>query len=618
MLTHRGWWFFATVLAMLAAGLAAGAGTVTLIALTLLAWFLGQWLTFAVRNRRLPAVVSVERELLDERGPVKTVWARLPVTVRVRLRCGAALHFPFVSMIDRVPILARRRAGDFFADGALSKDEPLETEYRIECAAPGRLRFDGVKVRCADLHGFFAHQTFVRAIVTYGVLPPLAGAGGHIPSVKRHNLIPLMGHHPHRRPGSGSELLDLRDYLPGDPPKTIAWKASARRGRLMTKEFDSEVPVRCTLFVDTSNSVRVGAVGRNALARVVEIAAAVAQANASARDLTGLCLFDENGVRHLVRPGRGPAHLVKLTNLLADAADLFPRSGQAPLALMLPLAYGVLQDLYPDWLDADINSWPFWLPFWSPQPWYTIPGPRWKARWWWAWPVVRTLGLLMRLRLGTLLGNFFRVFVPQQYRWRKQVAAVLSVHYGLGPGGLALLLEDDEQCGQYVQRFLAEHQVPCPVAFYDAQGRYLFGAPGKIDVLANALTRAVLCGRDNELFVLLVDLLETGPHLEKLLRAVRVALSRHHQVVVICPWPAGVDVPARRPARPERQGEASRPNLQDFLSQASALRLQQAFAHVRHAFGRLGVPVLCAAEDEAVGLILQRMQRLRSTERGVR
>ena len=31
---------------------------------------------------------------------------------------------------------------------------------------------------------------------------------------------------------SGSELLDLRDYIPGDAPKMIAWKASARRDRL--------------------------------------------------------------------------------------------------------------------------------------------------------------------------------------------------------------------------------------------------------------------------------------------------------------------------------------------------------------------------------------------------
>ncbi|MFX9065594.1 hypothetical protein ABTN38_19505, partial [Acinetobacter baumannii] len=64
----------------------------------------------------------------------------------------------------------------------------------------------------------------------------------------------------------------------------------------------------------------------------------------------------------------------------------------------------------------------------------------------------------------------------------------------------------------------------------------------KIEVLSGALLRAVSQGRDNELFVLLADLLELTEHLGPLLRAVKVALARHHQVMVVCPWP--VDVPA--------------------------------------------------------------------------
>src|SRR5207244_7249384 len=114
MLTHRGWWFFLMVLALLTVGLAARSGTVTLIALTLLSWFLGQWLAFVVRAGRVRSLVSVRRQLLDEQGPVKTLWARLPVTVHVSLSCEN-IALPFVSVIDRVPILAERREGDCFA-----------------------------------------------------------------------------------------------------------------------------------------------------------------------------------------------------------------------------------------------------------------------------------------------------------------------------------------------------------------------------------------------------------------------------------------------------------------------------------------------------------------------
>src|SRR5262249_56910549 len=134
-----------------------------------------------------------------------------------------------------------------------------------------------------------------------------------------NRLLPP-GIHRRRRPGSGSELLDLRDYLPGDPPKTIAWKVSARRDRLITKEYESEVPVRCTLFIDTSDSVRLGPPGQNALAHLVDLAATVAQADVEAHDWTGLCLFDETHVTTYLRPARGAGHLLQLLNVLADAS----------------------------------------------------------------------------------------------------------------------------------------------------------------------------------------------------------------------------------------------------------------------------------------------------------
>ncbi|MBS0569739.1 MAG: DUF58 domain-containing protein [Proteobacteria bacterium] len=36
----------------------------------------------------------------------------------------------------------------------------------------------------------------------------------------------------------GDELATLREYQSGDPPRNIAWKASARRGELLVKEFE--------------------------------------------------------------------------------------------------------------------------------------------------------------------------------------------------------------------------------------------------------------------------------------------------------------------------------------------------------------------------------------------
>jgi hypothetical protein len=198
-------------------------------------------------------------------------------------------------------------------------------------------------------------------------------------------------------------------------------------------------------------------------------------------------------------------------------------------------------------------------------------------------------------------------------RWRKRLAAVLSLRYDLGPGGIGLLLEDDRQFALLAQRFLTDHQVPYSLPLYDSTGCYLFASAGKVAVLARTLMQSVSRGHDNELFVLLVDLAELSDQLEPLLRAVRVTLARHHQVVVVCPWPLGLPLPANDPFPASRAVRST--GLHGHLQRATTLRFQRAFQGVRRAFVRLGVPVIWAAGDDSVPLILERMNRLRGLGR---
>ncbi|HEV3260483.1 MAG TPA: DUF58 domain-containing protein [Gemmataceae bacterium] len=651
MLTARGWWFLLIVLALLALALLWPNEPVALLALTLGLWFLWQWLSFAVRARLVSRRLWVERQLHDDHGPVATLWAGRTFQVRVALRLSGGLSLPYVAVTDRVPFETELDAGEPRTEGAVAADQALELEYRLRCPAAGRVRFEGVGIQLADAQGLFYHATFVSGVALLRVLPPLADAEGHTATVKRHNLLPPPGIHRLRRPGSGSELLDLRDYLPGDPPKTIAWKVSARRDRLITKEFESEVPVRCTLFVDTSNSVRLGPPGKNALARLVEIAATVAQAAAGTRDLTGLCLFDEAGAE-VIRPARGSRHLVHLLNALTEAAGLAPTTGHAKPHRLLPLAHAFAQEVYPELMSHDLNRVPFWLPWLAPQPAYTQREPTLDdrayrflpaflvlyifislcviglgvagiTRWflagepgpYLAWAV---LGLVAFSLIVVLLVIPLKLFFPRhrrRYQWRKRLAALLSVQYGLAPGGLAVLMEDDEQFYRHVQRFLADHHVPYSLPFYDRRGRYLFAAPGKVDVLAGTLLRAVGKGHDNELFVLLADLLELTGHLEPLLGAVKVALSRHHRVMVICPWPPGVPLPGAGDdddAEMGRHGDGRRARgVAEAVRRGTVRRFHRAFQQLRRTFARLRVPVICARRGDPARLIISRLDWLR-------
>jgi hypothetical protein len=223
--------------------------------------------------------------------------------------------------------------------------------------------------------------------------------------------------------------------------------------------------------------------------------------------------------------------------------------------------------------------------------------------------------------LLALLGGIVRLLPGNRgrhYVQRKRLAALLAVRYGLGPGGLAQLLENEDALAVHLQRFLAEHQVPYPVSLYDDKGHYLFASPEKVQTLSRALLAAVGKGHDNELFVLLADLLELEEGLEPLIRAIKVARARHHRVLIVCPWPPGVPPPGERPRRRRHASRHGKEWLRHALLDAMFSRLYQAYRKLRRSFARLGVQVVCAENADSVALILRRLDQLRAMQRGIR
>src|SRR5262249_37033780 len=333
------------------------------VGLSLLAWFLWEWAQFAYRLYYVVPTLTLHRELHDERKAVPILWAQGEFDVRVRVRVEAA-DLPYVVLSAWVPAAAKLAGGSDEEVVALDPDRPVLLSYRLKCPLPGELRFEGVRVRVADRQGFFYHRTLIRDGLTYYVLPRLTGAEGKRRGAKKFNIFPPPGVHRLKRPGGGSELLDLRDYIPGDPPKMIAWKPSARKDKLFTKEFESEVPVRCTLFVDASESTRLGA-KRTKLTRLVNLAAGVAEATVADRDHAGLVVFDEHDSR-VMRPKRSRRHVIDMLHLLAEAASRpTPPGPFADPTAPARLAYPLANELYPDLMRRRTNTLPgrmFWCP----------------------------------------------------------------------------------------------------------------------------------------------------------------------------------------------------------------------------------------------------------------
>jgi len=110
-----------------------------------------------------------------------------------------------------------------------------------------------------------------------------------------------------RRPrGAGLEIRELREFAVGDPYKHIAWQATARRGYLMVREFETDARLSAWLIIDVSPSMYWGAPGKAPVDRAVSVAAMAADALLRGRDRVGLILVDHR-VRLVVEPGQGAA-----------------------------------------------------------------------------------------------------------------------------------------------------------------------------------------------------------------------------------------------------------------------------------------------------------------------
>src|SRR5438445_4963267 len=112
MLTSRAWWFLLVVLSLLALGLfdeppwRGGRGahlTLILVTLTLLLWFLGEWLLFVLRVSDAVPALHVRRELHDAHGAVDTLWAGRSFQVLVQLQLRHWGSLPYLKLTDQVP-----------------------------------------------------------------------------------------------------------------------------------------------------------------------------------------------------------------------------------------------------------------------------------------------------------------------------------------------------------------------------------------------------------------------------------------------------------------------------------------------------------------------------------
>lgn len=119
-----------------------------------------------------------------------------------------------------------------------------------------------------------------------------------------------------RSAGAGAEILQLRDYRRGDPLRNIDWKASARRGRLISRDMSEDQHLEVIIAIDAGRASGLGAGEVDRLGLSVNIAARLAQRAVALDDSVGVLVFASQPMAALA-PARGDAAVHRIRELLA-------------------------------------------------------------------------------------------------------------------------------------------------------------------------------------------------------------------------------------------------------------------------------------------------------------
>ena len=130
-----------------------------------------------------------------------------------------------------------------------------------------------------------------------------------------------------RERGLGRDFESLREYLDGDDLRDVCWTATARRGQLVTRRYQTERSQAVWIVLDAGRLLR-GRIlddaevhnrrGHSKLDYACSTAVALAQLALFSGDRVGLLVYGQN-VQQRVLPGRGHAHLRQIVEALAQA-----------------------------------------------------------------------------------------------------------------------------------------------------------------------------------------------------------------------------------------------------------------------------------------------------------
>ena len=117
--------------------------------------------------------------------------------------------------------------------------------------------------------------------------------------------------------GRGMAFSEVREYMPGDPIRSIDWNVTARLNHPYVKVFEEEREITMMLIVDVSASENFGSKSMLKREMITEVAAVLAFSAVQNNDKIGIIFFSDR-IEKYIPPKKGKSHILRIIRELID------------------------------------------------------------------------------------------------------------------------------------------------------------------------------------------------------------------------------------------------------------------------------------------------------------
>jgi uncharacterized protein (DUF58 family) len=250
------------------------------------------------------------------------------ITVTLQVRNNSSAEIGELQLEDTLSESLALEGGTNNLTAFLRAGELLEHTYKISAPKRGRYQIGPMKMKSEDMLAFREYSTTLSSLDHLLILPKVEDLGSI--ELRARRVGPWPGSVQSRSVGPGSEFFELRQYIPGDELRRINWKATAKRARLLSNEYEGERVTDVLVVLDCSESARSQLFSFDAEEFEVDFAASLCSQLLLQGNRVGLLVYGAE--RTWLAPAFGKRQLLKILGSLAIV-----RAGSA----LVPIGYAV-------------------------------------------------------------------------------------------------------------------------------------------------------------------------------------------------------------------------------------------------------------------------------------